>query len=155
MSLFNVNAIDNFDDDTIIVKRTDIALFELTIPVDKKNTTRTERRKFTLTHYCTYKKSTGEIQTKLTLGLPGEDEYDFKKGCFGKSVKLNSTYKRIPRKDTFAKKNAANVGAVFSEQAATQNAAKNNAGCGNTATTAKNNNTAGCGNGCSNQLVRK
>lgn len=151
--LFNVNAIDDFDEDTIIVKRTDIALFELTIPVDKKNTTRTERRKFTLTHYCTYKKSTGAIDTKLTLGLPGEDEYDFKKGCFGKSVKRNSTYKRIPRKDTFAKKNAAMAGAVFSEQAAAQNTKKPNAaGCSNAPTTAKNNN-AGC-NGCSSQLKK-
>ncbi|MBQ7318691.1 MAG: DUF5050 domain-containing protein [Clostridia bacterium] len=149
--LFNVNAIDDFDEDTIIVKRTDVALFELTIPVDKKNTTRTERRKYTLTHYCTYKKSTGEIEIKLTLGLPGEDEYAFKKGCFGKTVNFNSTYKRIPRKDTFAKKNAAMAGAVFSEQSAERSVknANNNGGCANTAGNKSNN------AGCSNQLMKK
>jgi len=146
--LFDVALIDNFDENTIIIKRAEEALFEFTIPVDKKNNTRTERRSYDLTHYCKYDKKTGKLDTLLTLGLPDETEYEFK-GCFGKKKKFNSTYKQIPKKTAYKRANVAKAGAVFSAQANEQgvesvnpldkiaNAGK---GCG------------GCGAGCSSIL---
>lgn len=133
--LFNVSAIDNFDDNTIMIKRAENALFEFTIPVDKKNTTRTERREYDLTHFCKFNKTSGEVQTVLTLGLPDEGEYSFAKGCFGKTVKYNSTYKQIPRKHSYVRKNVAKAGAVFNEQTAEQ---------GVETKTALNTSAAGC-----------
>lgn len=136
--LFDVSVIDNFDADSIMIKRTEEALFEFEIPVDNKNHTRTERHDYNLDHFCKYNKKSGELETLLTLGLPDETEYEFK-GCFGKKKKFNSTYKQVPKKTTYKRANAAKAGAVFGEQAGEQGV--------NTVNSL--NNLGGCGAGCS------
>lgn len=136
--IFDVLAIDNFDADTIIIKRYEDACFEFTIPVDKKNHTRTERHNYDLTHYCKYNKSTGEIETLLTLGLPEENEYEFK-GCFGKKKTISSTYKQIPKKITYKRANVAKIGSIFGQQTSEQGVEAIN----------PLNNLGGCGSGCS------
>lgn len=143
--LFDVNAIDEYDKNTIMVKRSEIALFEITIPVDAKNT-KTERQEMLLTHYCKFNKTTGNIETLLTMGLPDENEYEFK-GCFGlgKKKKFNSTYKQIPRKVTLKRANVAKAGSIFGEQAAEQ-------GVATVDPIDKLNNLGGCGAGCASIL---
>lgn len=139
--LFDVNAIDNYDKETIMIKRTEEALFEITIPVDTKNT-KTEKQTYVLTHFCKYDKASGNIETQLTLGLPDENEYEFK-GCFGfgKKKKFNSTYKQIPKKITYKRANITKAGAVFSEQASEQ-------GVNTVNPLDKLNSLGGCGAGC-------
>ena len=146
--LFDVTLIDNFDDNTIMIKRAEEALFEFTIPVDKKNNTTTERRNYNLTHYCKFDKNTGALTTLLTLGLPDETEYEFK-GCFGKKKKFSSSYKQIPKKTTYKRANVAKAGSVFAAQTNEQGVESVNPldkiaqagnGCG------------GCGAGCSSIL---
>ena len=77
----------------------------------------------------------------LTLGLPDENEYEFK-GCFGfgKKKKFNSTYKQIPKKTSYKRANVAKAGAIFGEQASEQGVETVN----------PLNNLGGCGAGCSN-----
>ena len=115
--LFNVSKIDNFDDETIMLLREeDDVLFEITTPISKKET-KTERQTHDLKHFCKYNKATGAVEVLLTLGLPGEDEFEFKKGCIGKKkVTMSSTVKRIPRPTAYKRKNVATAGAVFGAQ---------------------------------------
>ena len=143
--LFDVSDIENFDAESIMIKRTEDALFEFKIPVDKKNNTTTERREYKLTHFCKYYKNSGELDTLLTLGLPDETQYEFK-GCFGKKKTFSSTYKQIPKKTTYKRANVAGAGSVFGEQTAEQgveiaNPLNNAGGCG------------GCGSGCSSIIT--
>ena len=127
--IFNVNMIDNYDEKSILIYREEKALFELYIPIDKKNTTKTERRYFDLKHYCRFDKNTGKLETLLVLGLPCENEYSFKRGCFGKSTMLHSTYKQIPEVKKYTRKNIAKPGAVYEseQEQELQKAAENNA----------------------------
>lgn len=143
--LFDVNAIDNYDKETIMIKRTEEALYEITIPVDAKNT-KTEKQTYVLTHFCKYDKVSGNIDTLLTLGLPDENEYEFK-GCFGlgKKKKFNSTCKQIPKKITYQRANVAKVGSVFGQQA-------NDQGVATVDPINKLNEMGGCGAGCASIL---
>jgi hypothetical protein len=143
--LFNVSAIDNFDSETIMLIREEPkALFEITTPISKKES-KVEREEHDLKHFCKYDKKTGEVEVLLTLGMPREGEFEFKKGCIGKkTTTLNSTVKRIPRPTTYKRKNVAAAGAVFGAQTEEQ-------GVGSVNTLP--NQVSGC-NGC-NQFVKK
>ena len=57
------------------------------------------------------------MDTVYTLGLPGENEYEFKKGCFGKKVSLYSSYKRIPNPTKVKVLGMTKIGSVLKEQA--------------------------------------
>ena len=116
--IFDVAEIDNYDDETIVIERNEKALFEVTIPIDKKNNTRTENRVYNLKHFCKYNKKSGNIETVLGLGYPDDKEHEFAKGCFGKTVKYRSTFKRLPMKKTFTRKDVAKAGAILDSQAA-------------------------------------
>ncbi|MBQ2376832.1 MAG: hypothetical protein II297_00365, partial [Clostridia bacterium] len=95
-------------------------LFEIITPISKKET-KTERESHDLKHFCKYNKTTGAVEVLLTLGLPGEDEFEFKKGCVGKKkVTMSSTVKRIPRPTAYKRTNVAAVGSVFGAQSEEQ-----------------------------------
>ena len=115
--IFNVSAIDNFDSETIMLIREEPkVLFEITTPISAKES-KVEREEHDLKHFCKYDKNTGEVEVLLTLGMPREGEFEFKKGCIGKKMEtLNSTVKRIPRPTTYKRKNVAAAGAVFGAQ---------------------------------------
>ncbi len=115
--VFNVNSIKDYDEDVLMIERGEEALFELTIPVDKKDNVRKTRKYYDLRHFCKFVKADETMQTVLTLGLPEDQDYEFSKGCFGKKVKRAVVYKQIPVKKTFKRKGIAKVGAVMSTQA--------------------------------------
>ena len=53
----------------------------------------------------------------FTLGLPGENEYEFKKGCFGKKVSRFSSYVQLPIKNRVKIIGMTKIGAVLKERA--------------------------------------
>lgn len=115
--VFNVSSISNYDDNSLIIKRGDRGYFELTIPTNKKDGIRKERNFYDLEHFCKYNKSDDTMEIVLTLGLPGENEYEFAKGCFGKKVSRFSSYKRLTVKTRIIREGVANIGETVKERA--------------------------------------
>jgi len=115
--VFNVSSFKNYDENTLIIKKRDRGYFEITIPTNRKGRIRKERNFYDLEHFCTFDKSSSAMDTVYTLGLPGENEYEFKKGCFGKKVSLYSSYKRIPNPTKVKVLGMTKIGSVLKEQA--------------------------------------
>ena len=117
---FDVDHMEDFDEDKLYISKTEIAYFEITIP-EQKGKTHVEKISRTLKKVIEFNKVAGTFNIVRVSGLPSTSEYEFKKGCFGKKEKVESTYKQVRGPLTYYRELDA-AGSVFASQVAEANA---------------------------------
>lgn len=95
---FDVTAMKNYDSDTLYIKRNERAAFLIEKPEDvtKKKDDAPEITVRNLVRFYKLDKATLSATVELTLGLPGEQGYEAKVGCF-KKEKKNAIITELPR----------------------------------------------------------
>jgi len=111
---FDVIAMQNYDEEKLYISKKEIARYEITIP-EAKGKSHKEYITRTLKKVIEYNKISGEFTDVRVMGRPSKTEYEFKKGCFGKTEKVSSTYVQIPAKPTYDR-GLEQAGNVFDEQ---------------------------------------
>lgn len=126
--IFSVDAMKNYDKDSLYLKRVESARFEITTPVTAKENSITYQDRV-LTRYFKFNKNNEDIQTVLTLGMPDAKECEIPPtGCFKffkKPKKAQSTVREVPKKSEFKRLGVAAPGAVYNKQMAEAEAAAN------------------------------
>ena len=117
---FDVDHMEDFDEDKLYLSKTEIGYFEITIP-EQKGKSHVEKVSRVLKKVIEYNKKFGTFTTIRVSGLPSTSEYEFKKGCFGKKEKVESTYKQVRGPLTYYRELDA-AGSVFASQVAEANA---------------------------------
>ena len=115
--VFNVTKIQNYDENTLYIKKSANTRFQVTIPaLSKKEPERTEDIYRDIDRYFKYDKKSGKLETILTIGLPHSDKYMTKGGCMKKPTEVESTIKEMPEIAAYKRKGIAKVGAVYNAQ---------------------------------------
>ena len=115
--IFNVNSFKDYDKDTLYLMRNESVRFEITTPISAKKTN-TDYKKYNITRYFKFDKNTEAISTVLSLGLPRTDKYEYKSGCLKRKVTVESSFREVPDKSEFKRRNIAAAGAVYNKQVA-------------------------------------
>lgn len=113
--IFNVNSIQNYDENYIYVYKCQTTNYFAT---EKENDeVKSEKRvKFKVSKFFIFDKNTETEAPLLALGLPNEETRIEKRGCFKKDLKRTVTYSEISNKIPYKKEGLAAVGEIYAEQ---------------------------------------
>ena len=113
--IFNVNSIQNYDENYIYVYKCATTNY---IATEKENDeVKSEKRvKFKVSKFFIFDKKTETEAPLLSLGLPNEESRIEKRGCFKKDLKRTVTYFEISNKIPYKKEGLAAAGEIYAEQ---------------------------------------
>lgn len=149
---FDITAMTEYDESTIYFDKKEVVRYEITTPINAKETNKTIKI-FNIDRIYAYDKNTGEKKVVLTIGLPRPGEFEFRSGCFGKKVShAEETYVEMPIRHKYVRPNRVKAGTNHTNQVVQNNAnnASNQPGCLGTQG-ASNNNGCSSNKGCLNQ----
>ena len=113
--LFNVNKIENFDENTIYVYTTAITKF-LATETENDVILGEKMVKYKVSKFFTFNKKTEAESHVLSVGLPDEQSNVKKRGCFRRKIRNTVTYKEIPSNIPYRKEGLARAGEVYAQQ---------------------------------------
>ena len=113
--IFNVNSIQNFDENTIYVYKCSTTNYTATAS-ENGEIKEESRVKFKVSKFFIFDKNTEVESTLLALGLPNEETRIEKRGCFRKDLKYTTTYTEISNKVAYKKEGLMAAGEIYTEQ---------------------------------------
>lgn len=116
--IFNVNKIQNYDENSIYVYKCATTKY---VATETENGLTTSERtvKYKVSRFFIFDKKTETESLLLSLGLPSEQSNVEKKGCFRKKITRSISYTELSSKIPYKKQGLAKVGEVYSQQIST------------------------------------